>query len=119
MEPWLILLGIVATGALSYAAARYTGRSAAKVGEEANAVTFSRDLIARVESLEEDVKQLRTDLEKNRKVISTAVSFIERLMSWVLAGGHGPRPALSTLLEPHLDDWLVSQYKKPILEADK
>lgn len=112
MEPWQYIAGLVVTGLVTYAAARYTGRSAAKVGEEANAVTFSRDLIARIESLEADVAQLRTDLEANRKITATATSFIERLVSWVLTGCQGHRPVIPITIEPHLDDWLVNQYKR-------
>lgn len=111
MEPWQYIAGLVITGLVTYAASRATGKTAAKVGAEANAVTFSRDLIARIESLEADVEQLRTDLEANRKITATATSFIERFMAWVLTGHSGHRPVVPIVLEPYLDDWLVNQYK--------
>lgn len=115
MDPWQYFAGVViavVAATATVVVGRLTQKTAANVGQEANAVTFSRDLIARIESLEADVAQLRTDLEANRKITATATSFIERAISWILTGCAGPRPAIPIILEPHLDGWLVNQYKR-------
>lgn len=111
--PWILgFVGAVIGALFALIAAKYTAKAAAKVGEEANAVTFSRDLITRVESLEEDVRQLRADLDSSRKTTGVTTSLLERVIAYILAGCVGPRPAIPALIKPLLDEWLVKQYER-------
>jgi DNA-binding transcriptional regulator YiaG len=106
----LTLAGIlIVTGGAAYGAT-YAGRTSSKVAKETNAVTFSRDLMARLESLEEDVKSLRKDLNVVSRNFSTAINFIERMVFWAKGGSKPPIPGIPESLKAHLDPSLIDQH---------
>jgi outer membrane murein-binding lipoprotein Lpp len=115
IEPWLVLAGIVVSAAASYGAARYSGRASSKVGQEANAVTFSRDLIARIEGLEDDVKKMRQELDNVKAIKGVAVTFIERILMWVHSGSNKPTPRIPSVIEPFLSEEIVATHKRIVL----
>lgn len=106
-----IIVALIAAAA-SYAAARYSSHSTLKASKEANAVTFSRDLMSRVESLEDDVKELKGKLEQVTLTSTTAINYIERWLLWALGGCQGPMPIIPTRLIPHLDPSLVEEHQR-------
>ena len=58
-------------------------------------MTFAKNLMDRVESLEEDVKDLRKDLNIVSRNFSTAINFIERMVFWAKGGSKPPIPGMS------------------------
>jgi hypothetical protein len=106
-----ILVPILAA-LLTYFGVRVTSRRSMTVGREANAVTFSRDLLGRVATLEEDVGELRAQLEAVKGVVGHATGWIEHALRWLSAGRHGNPPALTAQLKEHLNPWVVTDYEK-------
>lgn len=116
MEPWMVFAGILVTSAASYGAARYSGKSSSRVGQEANAVTFSRDLMARIEGLEDDVREMRRELDSVKQIKGVAITFIERVLAWVHSGAKKPTPRIPSVIEPFLAEEIVANHRRIVLE---
>jgi DNA-binding transcriptional regulator YiaG len=106
----LTLAGILIVAAGGAYGATYAGRTASKTSKEATAVTFAKNLMERVESLEEDVKDLRKDLNIVSRNFSTAINFIERMVFWAKGGSKPPIPGIPESLKAHLDPSLVDRH---------
>lgn len=108
----LPLIGALITGAVAVYAATYAGRTSSKTAKEATAVTFSKNLMERLESLEEDVKVLRADLNVVSRNFSTAINFIERMVFWAKGGSKPPIPGIPESLKAHLDPSLIDRHEE-------
>jgi DNA-binding transcriptional regulator YiaG len=104
------LLGVLIVAGGGAYGATYAGRTSSKTAKEATAVTFAKNLMERVESLEEDVKDLRKDLNLVSRNFSTAINFIERMVFWAKGGSKPPIPGIPDSLKAHLDPSLVDQH---------
>jgi hypothetical protein len=115
MTPEQLITAIVVpilAALLTYFGVRITSRRSLTVGREANAVTFSRDLLGRVSALEDDVVELRGQLEAVKGVVSHATGWIEHCLRWLSGGRGGNPPTLTPQLIEHLNPWVVSDYEK-------
>ena len=111
-EALLTLAGvIIVTGGAAYGAT-YAGRTSSKTAKETNAVTFSKQLMERLESLEEDVKSLRADLNAVSRSFNTAINFIERMVLWAKGGSKPPMPDIPESLKRHFDPSLIDRHEK-------
>lgn len=102
---------IIVTGGAAYGAT-YAGRTSSKTAKETNAVTFSKQLMERLESLEEDVKGLRSDLNAVSRSFNTAINFIERMVLWAKGGSRPPMPDIPDSLKKHFDPSLIDQHEQ-------
>lgn len=110
----LPLIGALIAGAVGVYGATYAGRTSSKASKESNAVTFSKTLIDRLESLEEDVKDLRSDLNRVSRNFSTAINFIERMVFWAKGGSKPPIPGIPESLREHLDPSLIDRHDEEV-----
>jgi hypothetical protein len=92
------LLGVLHTGARSRASSR-----------EANAVSWSKDLVARIETLErrdaeknDKIDQLQDAQRETAAIITAFTYFTERLFRWGRGGGGEPEPTIPTELRERL-----------------
>ena len=108
----LTLAGILIVAGASAYGATYAGRTSSKTAKEATAVTFAKNLMERVESLEEDVKDLRKDLNLMSRNFGTAINFIERMVLWARGGSKPPMPKLPDALKPHMDPSLIDRHEE-------
>lgn len=108
----LPLFGALIAGAVGVYGATYAGRTSSKVAKETNAVTFSQHLMTRLESLEEDVAELRKDLNLVSRNFSTAINFIERMVFWAKGGSKPPIPGIPESLKQHLDPSLIDRHEE-------
>lgn len=106
----LTLVGILIVAGGGAYGATYAGRTASKTSKEATAVTFAKNLMERIETLEDDVKDLRKDLNLMSRNFGTAINFIERMVLWARGGSRPPMPKLPDSLKPHMDPGLVDQH---------
>ena len=106
----LTLVGILIVAGGGAYGATYAGRTASKTSKEATAVTFSKNLMDRVESLEDDVRDLRKGLDHMSRNFNTAINFIERMVLWARGGSQPPMPNLPETLKPHLDPSLIDRH---------
>lgn len=107
------LIGLFAGASVALIAmcgAVYAAKTSAKTAKETNAVTFAKNLMERVESLEEDVKGLRVDLNSVSRNFSTAINFIERMVFWAKGGSKPPIPGIPESLKEHLDPSLLDRH---------
>lgn len=114
-EQWAAAIIVpVLAALLTYFGVRITSRRSMTVGREANAVTFSRDLIARVEGLENDVADLNRKYEELKGILSHATGWIEHCLRWVTGGRIGNPPRLTDKLKEQLNPWIVEDYLKTL-----
>ena len=99
----LTLAGILIVAGASAYGATYAGRTSSKTAKETNAVTFSKQLMERLEVLEAKVEKL----DRN---FSTAINFIERMVFWAKGGSKPPIPGIPESLKAHLDPSLIDQH---------
>lgn len=99
---WQVMGGLI-IGFLGVGGGLFAAIVTRKNGREANAVTFSAGLMARVESLEDDVKELREEQKQTMNLLSVSLSYIERLIYWGRTGGQGPEPEIPSKLRDRLD----------------
>lgn len=104
------LLGVVLAGVIGAVSAKISASASTKNSKEANAVTFSKTLIERVESLETDVETLRTDLDNVTQNFRHAINFIERMVFWARGGSKPPIPEIPTSLKEFFDPSLVERH---------
>ena len=114
----LTLVGILVVAAGGAYGATYAGRTSSKAAKEATAVTFAKNLMDRVESLEEDVKDLRKDLNVVSRNFSTAINFIERMVLWARGGSTPPIPGIPESLKIHLDPGLIDRHHEKEREGE-
>jgi hypothetical protein len=106
-----VLVPLIAA-TLTFVGVRITSRRSMTVGKEANAVTFSRDLIGRVTALEKDVDDLKGKLEEIKGVVSHATGWIEHCLRWIMGGSTANPPKLTPMLKEHVDPWMVEDYQR-------
>lgn len=106
------VFGTIAVAIIGLISSLLAGRSSRKVGKEANAVTFSQHLIARLESLEDDVKSLRKDLDKVERAFRISLNFIEKFMPWARAGAKPPIPDIPQALHEYLDPAVLEEHQR-------
>jgi DNA-binding transcriptional regulator YiaG len=106
----LTLLGVLIVAGGGAYGATYAARTSSRTAKETNAVTFSKNLMERLESLEEDVKGLRADLNIVSRNFSTAINFIERMVFWAKGGSKPPIPGIPESLKAHLDPSLIDRH---------
>ena len=110
--PTLGLIGIIAAAIIAGFFGLRAAMTTAKVNKEGNAVTFSKNLMDRVESLEDDVRDLKKELKEINRVFTTALNFIEKLWLWAHDGSKPPIPDVPTSLREHLDPALFREHVK-------
>jgi hypothetical protein len=116
-EQWVTVVVVpILAALLTYFGVRVTSRRSLTVGREANAVTFSRDLLTRVSALEDDVLELRGQLEALKGVVSHATGWIEHCLRWITGGRVGPPPKITDTLAEHLNPWVVEDFRKAMFE---
>jgi len=108
----LTLAGILIVAGASAYGATYAGRTSSRTAKETNAVTFSKNLMERLESLEDDVAALRKDLNVVSRNFSTAINFIERMVFWAKGGSKPPIPGIPESLKAHLDPSLIDRHEE-------
>lgn len=136
MQIIFVFLGIVATAAGSYGAARYSGRSSVKVKEiEVDAAAYERAdkindgvltrLDNRVKELEqkdkdrdEQLSNMRGVVQKLDRVFRIAINFIEQLLLWERDGSRPPRPHIPEDLKEYLDPSLIVEHARQQEELD-
>ena len=101
---------VVVTGGAAYGAT-YAGRTSSRTAKETNAVTFSQQLMVRLESLEEDVANIRRELNIVSRNFNTAINFIERMVLWAKGGSKPPMPDIPDSLKKHFDPSLISRHE--------
>jgi DNA-binding transcriptional regulator YiaG len=111
-ENLFTLLGVIIVAAGGVYGATYSNRTSSRTAKEATAVTFSKNLMDRLESLEEDVKVLRADLNLVSRNFSTAINFIERMVFWAKGGSKPPIPGIPESLKAHLDPSLIDRHQE-------
>lgn len=107
---WTILGGIIGT-ILAFIVGIYTALRTARSAREANAITFSRDLMARVESLEKKDEEKDRKIEELGSIMSVSLSFIERLFHWGRGGGGEPEPTIPAQLRDRLAHLIHDHHK--------
>ncbi|NOJ59767.1 hypothetical protein [Arthrobacter sp. 260] len=108
----LALIGVGLGTWATYKRGKQSDKVTATVSREANAITWSQQLLDRLENVEKEVEKLRTDLNKVTRTFSTAINFIERLMLWAIDGCKGPMPVVPRTLIEHLDPGLVDEHQR-------
>lgn len=111
LEDYLPALAIAVAALIGYMGARFAATSTMKIGKETNAVTWAGQLLTRVESLEEDVSQLKKDLTKITRSFTVAVNYIEKFLQWAQDGSDPPIPDVPEALDEHLDPYLIRKHK--------
>ncbi|MCC5781366.1 hypothetical protein CRM73_00085 [Kocuria sp. CCUG 69068] len=98
---WAVFGGVLGT-VLAFIAGIFTSLRTARSTKEANAITFSRDLMLRVESLEKKDEEKDRKIEELGSIMSVSLSFIERLFHWGRGGGGQPEPTVPAQLRDRL-----------------
>ncbi|MGG7653488.1 hypothetical protein [Kocuria rosea] len=98
---WAVFGGVLGT-VLAFAAGIFASLRTARSTKEANAITFSRDLMLRVESLEKKDEEKDQKIEELGSIMSVSLSFIERLFHWGRGGGGHPEPSIPAQLQDRL-----------------
>lgn len=121
IEPWLMFLGGLVTVAGSVFGARYASGASVKVKEidvdaaayeradRINAAAFQR-LEGEVARQGKELSELRATVGQITKAFQTALTFIERFLSWERDGAHPPRPNIPETLKEYLDPRLVRSH---------
>ncbi len=81
----------------------YTVTATRKTGQEANAVTFSKTLMERIESLEGDIDELKKGQKESASTITAFTVFTEQLFRWSRGSGGEPAPTVSTKRRERLE----------------
>lgn len=108
----IALVGVIYSSYLTYKRAKQGDKVTSAVSKEANAITWSAQLLDRLEKVEQEVVGLRKDLNRVTRTFSTSINFIERLLLWAIDGCHGPMPAVPRSLIEHLDPALVDEHQR-------
>lgn len=103
------VLGAVATGLAAIIVARTGSKSTAKSAKEASAVTFAANLTQRLETVEQEIKDLRGELLGAQRVIQAATGYIDGLLWWLRTGRRGRMPHPPRILQDHLDPSLIDE----------
>ncbi|MBE0009610.1 MULTISPECIES: hypothetical protein [unclassified Arthrobacter] len=106
----LALIGVALGTWATYKRGKQSDKVTATVSREANAITWSGQLLERLENVENEVKNLRADLNKVTRISTTAINFIERVLLWAIDGCNGPMPLIPKSLIEHLDADLVDEH---------
>lgn len=109
---FLALIGVGLGTWATYKRGKQSDKVTAVVSKEANAITWSAQLLERLENVENEVKTLRADLNKVTRISSTAINFIERVLLWAIDGCKGPMPPVPRTLVEHLDPGLVEEHER-------
>lgn len=105
------VLGIYWSAALTLGGVIYAATRTAKSAKEANAVTFSKTLLERIEGLEDDIKELRASQQKTASILSVWTVFTENLFRWGRGGGGEPEPTIPAQLREQLAH-LIHDYEE-------
>ncbi len=108
----LSLIGVISVALIAGFFGLRAAMVTAKVSKEGNVGTFAKLLLERVESLEDDVKEVKRDLSQMTRVFSTALNFIERFLLWAQDGSKPPIPDVPESLREHLDNHLIREHKR-------
>lgn len=106
----LALIGVGLGTWATYKRGKQSDKVTASVSKEANAITWSGQLLQRLENVEKEVVGLRKDLNRVTRTFSTSINFIERLLLWAIDGCNGPMPLIPKSLIEHLDADLVDEH---------
>ena len=87
----------------SWLVGRMSARSTAAATAQTTTVAWAKDLMARVESLEDGQRELRENIAARDKIIRAAVTFIDRVGVWVAGGMRGRKPRPGEILSEHID----------------
>lgn len=96
-----VLIGTAVTAYLGYRANK---------GSAAN--EFTKNLMERLDKVEEQVKELQAALTLSQRATIAAVRFIDRLVSWGKAGGVEKMPTPSPELHEYLDPTMWGEAEK-------
>lgn len=95
-------IGSMLVGVLGLLGVLYTGTRSRASSREANAVTFSKTLLDRIETLEDDIKELKEGQQKTASILSVWTVFTENLFRWGRGGGGEPEPSIPAQLREQL-----------------
>lgn len=103
-------IGSMIVGALGLLGVIYTGARSRASSREANAVSWSKDLVARIETLEkrdeeknQKIDQLQDAQRETASIITAFTYFTEQLFRWGRGGGGEPEPTIPSSLRTRLD----------------
>lgn len=106
-------------GWLTYKATRRGDVETAAVAKETNAIAWSAQLLARLDSVEKKLADQDLKLEEQEKRINAlsrvsqaSLSYIERVLQWVKAGSKPPMPSIPPAVKEHLDPALIRDHDR-------
>jgi hypothetical protein len=103
---------LVVVGLFTYRSTRKKDTVTAEVSKEANAITWSKDLLGRLEKLEGEVTSVRNDLNAITRTLRISTNYIERLWQWGTSGSRPPIPDIPETLYTHLDPTLIDEHHR-------
>jgi hypothetical protein len=132
LETVLQITGSIALASVSFAAAWFTYRSTrkrdvvtAEVSKEANAITWSKDLLGRVQTLEtrdeergKEITKINARFNKLDRLFRISINFTEKLLLWERDGSRPPRPNIPEDLKEYLDPSLIKEHARQQEELD-
>lgn len=74
-----------------------------RTNRDANAITFANSLNSRLQAVEDDLEEVKSQLTKSQRALQSAIRFIDRLVSWGRDGGSGVMPSPPAPLHDFLD----------------
>ena len=92
----------------SWLVGRMSARSTAAATAQTTTVAWAKDLLARVESLEDGQDELREEVAERDNIIRAAVTFIDRVGIWFAGGMRGRKPKPGEILAERIDVHLWS-----------
>ncbi|MFC3299650.1 hypothetical protein FJV46_10745 [Arthrobacter agilis] len=101
-----------------YHSTRKRDKVTAELSKEANAITWSQDLVKRLDKLEDELKEVRADLDKVTRTFRISMNYIERLWQWAKTGSRPPIPDIPESLYEHLDPSLIDEHHRQQREHD-
>lgn len=108
----LALIGVLVVGYFTYKRGRQSDKATAETNREANAITFSGQLLARLDKLEEKVEEQDAKIERLGRVFKVSLNFIERFLLWAHDGSKPPIPDVPGSLREHLDPHLMDEHAR-------
>lgn len=106
-------LSAAVTALITLSIARTGARANQTVEKEKSAAELVGDLYARVESLEKQIGEMRTQMDTLGRVSRAATTFIDRIGIWLEGGMKGQRPHPPSTLAEHIDIGLWLNAKGP------
>ena len=108
----IALIGVLVVGYFTYKRGKQSDKVTAEANREANAITFSGQLLVRLDKLEEKVEEQDAKIERLGRVFKVSLNFIERFLLWAHDGSKPPIPDVPGSLQEHLDPHLMDEHNR-------